>query len=186
MIASCGIPRYTITQDSSPQQTLAADVLFVGWLSLDPQEYARYGYKSAAEFQKVIVGMNDSLQRGMRTDMPGKRMAFARNALDRPPPGVELVVFFENAVIGKGSSSAAPSAFIVNPIVAGAERENGKITISATVRVFDPRLQREVRVARVTATPSAITPHWRLFNVEAVFEQCAYNLGCFITEALGV
>jgi hypothetical protein len=180
---ACSAPRYTVARDSNPQLAMAANVLFVGWLSIDPGQYAQYQYKSAAEFQQVIVGMNDALQRGLRTDMPDKRMAFPRSPFDRPPPGVEMIVFFDNPVIAN-TGSASAGQYLINPFAAGSQY--ARVTVTATVRIFDTRLQREVRTARITATPSGLKPEWRMFNLEAVLEQCAYNLGCFITESLGV
>ena len=111
--------------------------------------------------------MNGELQKGMAQDMPTKRFIFARTPADAPPPGVDLAVIFQDAVAENTSG--------------GFNGHNGT-TVKATVRFFDGKTQQEIRSTQVTGIRGV--NGWAVYNLEGCLEQCAYNLGVFVTESL--
>ena len=164
LVAGC-LPQYTVVQDSNPAAVaIAGQSIFVSWLPLDPNSFAKLRYSSAGEYAKVIANSNRELQKGLRARYPKKRFVFAKTPTDLPSPGVDMSVFFrEPQVKNQGLHGY------------------GKLTITTTVTFFDAKSRREIRSVRISATTSGMNG-WVQYNLEGSLDQCAYNVGTFVGE----
>jgi hypothetical protein len=167
MMAGCLPARYTVVQDSNPAAAVtAANTVFVAWLPVDPNRFAARGYSSAAEYAKVIATMNGEMQKGLKNDWPKKNFVFARTPVEPPPAGVDMIVAFQGADVTEGSGGG-----------------HSGITITTAVKFFDPKAQREVKSAQITASTRGING-WTQYNLEGCLEQAAYNVGVYVGETL--
>jgi hypothetical protein len=166
LVAGC-LPQYTVFQDSNPAAVATAgQSIFVSWLPLDPNSFAKRRYRSAGEYTLVIADSNEELQKGLRARYPKKRFIFAKKPNDGPSPGIDVAVLFEDPQVR-------------NEALHG----YAKLTIQTTVKFFDAKAQREIRSVRISATTSGMNG-WLFYNQEAALDRCAYNVGAFVGEAL--
>jgi hypothetical protein len=169
LVIGCVPAQYTVLQDSNPAANLqATKSIFVGWLPLNERRFAEHHYKSAAEFAQVIATMNREMQKGMARDMPKKRFIFARSPTDMLPPNVDLAVLFQDAVAENTS---------------GGFNGHNHTTVRATVRFLDGKTQQEIRSTQVAGSTRGVKS-FALYNLEGCLEQCAYNVGVFVTQSL--
>jgi hypothetical protein len=169
LVISCGPPRYTVMQETNPGASVgSATAIYVGWLQLNEQTYKDHGYSSAEEFRKVIQSMNGEMQKGLREAMPQKTFVFAADPTVQPPPNVEMVILFYDSVAEN---------------TAGGMNGHNGTTIKTTVRFFDHRAQREIKSVQIQTSIRGMSG-WAAMNLEACFEQAAYNVGVFIAEKL--
>ncbi len=167
LLAGCLPARYTVVQDSNPAAAAtAASTIFVGWLPVDPNQFAARGYASAAEYAKVIGGMNAELQKGLKNDWPKKNFSFARTPEEVPPAGVDMIVVFQGANVAEGGGGG-----------------HSGVNITTTVKFFDAKAQREVKSAQITTSTRGING-WTQYNLEGCLEQAAYNVGVYVGETV--
>jgi hypothetical protein len=169
LVISCGPPRYTVMQETNTAASLAtANAIYVGWLQLDERRFAEHGYANAGEYAKTIVAMNAALQKALREAQPQKTLVFASAPNMQPPPNVEMVVMFYDAVAENTGG--------------GINGHNGT-TIKTTVKFFDHRAQRELKSAAIQTSIYGMSG-WAALNLEACLEQAAWNVGVYVSEKL--
>lgn len=110
-LAAAGSKGKETTADMS-----AAKNIFIGWVDLHPDLWARYGYESQASWVEVTNRLNDTFQATCKTErLSGRTVTGAKDSKDENAAGQDLYVKFSDVTVNPKSYVVSLSIHFIDP-----------------------------------------------------------------------
>jgi len=98
-LLQAGGPKRYLEKETPADMTRAKNV-YLGWLDMNPQDWATYGYSTEEEWKQVINELNNWFQAMCRTKyLKGRNVTGAKNATDQNTLGQDLFIKFSKVSI---------------------------------------------------------------------------------------
>ncbi len=104
-----GVKRYLTKESTVDMKNM--DYIFFGWVDLDPDEWALYGYGTKAEWSDVINSLNASFSRCLA----GRTITAAKDKGDENAAGNELYIKFSDVRIDYNNYHLILSIHFIDP-----------------------------------------------------------------------
>jgi hypothetical protein len=90
--------------------------IFIGWVDLHPDLWARYGYDSQANWVDAINRLNETFQANCRTEhLSGRTVTGAKDSKDENTAGQDLYVKFSDVNVDPKSYRVSVSIHFIDP-----------------------------------------------------------------------
>ncbi|MGA3161352.1 MAG: hypothetical protein ABSC77_09045 [Terracidiphilus sp.] len=90
--------------------------IFVGWVDLDPEQWAALDFSTKAEWADLIVSLNTTFASKMQTQyLPGRTVVTAKNKGDEDTTGCDLYIKFSDVHVDKSTFGISLSIHFIDP-----------------------------------------------------------------------
>src|SRR5271157_403953 len=136
------VPRYLTKESTVDMRNM--NRIFVGWVNLDPEEWAAHGYATKTEWTDVIAFLNAAFASNLQTTyLPGRTIVAAKNKDDTNAAGCDLYIKFSDIHVDYNNYHLILSIHFIDPKT---NTEIGSIPVrpylgSANIWGFKPYLE---------------------------------------------
>jgi hypothetical protein len=108
------VPRY-LNKESSVDMSNRNRV-FVGWIDLEPDAWALYGFASRTDWTNVIASLNATFARSLQvTYLPGRTITAAKDSADENKAGNDLYIKFSDVQVDYDHEHLILSIHFIDP-----------------------------------------------------------------------
>jgi hypothetical protein len=108
------VPRYLNKESRVDMSNM--NRVFVGWIDLEPDAWALYGFASKTDWTNVIGSLNATLARSLQvTYLPSRTITDAKDSADENKAGNDLYIKFSNVQIDYDHEHLILSIHFIDP-----------------------------------------------------------------------
>jgi hypothetical protein len=108
------VPRYLNKESSVDMSNMHR--IFVGWVDLEPDAWALYGFASKAAWSDVIASLNATFARSLQvTYLPGRTITDAKDGADQNAAGNDLYIKFSDVQVDYNNYHLILSIHFIDP-----------------------------------------------------------------------
>jgi hypothetical protein len=114
LAARHGVPRY-LNKESAVDMSKMNRV-FVGWIDLEPDAWALYGFANKTEWTNIIGSLNATFARSLQVSyLPGRTITAAKNNSDENATGNDLYIKFSDVQVAYNDYHLILSIHFIDP-----------------------------------------------------------------------
>jgi hypothetical protein len=108
------VPRYLNKESSIDMNNMHH--VFVGWIDLEPDAWALYGFASKTDWTNIIGSLNATFARSLQvTYLPGRTITAAKDAADENATGNDLYIKFSDVRVDYNNYHLILSIHFIDP-----------------------------------------------------------------------
>ena len=112
--ASHKVPRYLSKESSIDMSRM--NRIFLGWVDMNPDEWALHGYSTKAEWTDIINSLNAEFLRSLQvTYLPGRTITAAKDKADENAAGNDLYIKFSDVRVDYDNYHLILSIHFIDP-----------------------------------------------------------------------
>jgi hypothetical protein len=108
------VPRYLTKESTVDMSTM--NRIFLGWVDLEPNAWALYGYASKTDWTDIIASLNAEFSRSLQvTYVPGRTITAATDNADENAGGNDLYIKFSDVRVDYDNYHLILSIHFIDP-----------------------------------------------------------------------
>jgi hypothetical protein len=108
------VPRYLNKESSVDMSNM--NHVFIGWVDLEPDAWALYGFSSKTEWANIIGSLNATFTRSLQvTYLPGRTITAAKDKADENATGNDLYIKFSDVQVAYNDYHLILSIHFIDP-----------------------------------------------------------------------